>query len=421
MIIEKMLRNRGMMTEETIKVTEHVTKHRRAKKPLVSSFLFIIIAVTAVLGYVAGMYHYQIEAAVGPVFGYKDHSGSIDLSSLQQTYNSLAANYDGKLDMSKLIQGANSGLVAAAGDVYTVYMNPTESTSFNNSLSGNIGGGIGAEIGIKNDKITVLKVLDNNPAKTAGLATNDIVLDINDQSTSGWTVDKAVGLIRGDKGTTVKLTIQRGSEAKDYTITRAIINNPSVTSSVVDGVGTMTITRFDTETGNLARIAAQDFKKQSVKAVILDLRNNGGGYVDAAKDVAGLWLDNQVVVTERVDGKIKDTLTTGSDAILSGISTAVLVNGNSASASEIVAGALQDHGAAKLVGEKTFGKGSVQQLLSLAGGAQLKVTIARWYTPNGKNINKQGISPDVAAGLTQTDFDNGIDPQFDAAKKLLGL
>jgi carboxyl-terminal processing protease len=409
------------MTEETTKVTEHVAKHRRAKRPLVSSFLFIIIAVTAALGYVAGMYHYQIEAAIGPVFGYKAHSGSIDFSSLQQTYNSLAANYDGKLDASKLIQGANNGLVAAAGDVYTIYMNPTESTSFNNSLSGNIGGGIGAEIGLKNNKITVLKVLDNNPAKTAGLAANDIVLDINDQSTSGWTVDKAVGSIRGDKGTTVKLTIQRASEVKDYTITRAIISNPSVTSSVVDGVGTMTITRFDTETGNLARIAAQDFKKQSVKAVILDLRNNGGGYVDAAKDVAGLWLNNQVVVTERVDGKIKDTLKTGNDAILSGMLTAVLVNGNSASASEIVAGALQDHSAAKLVGEKTFGKGSVQQLLSLTGGAQLKVTIARWYTPNGKNINKQGISPDIAAGLTQTDFDNGIDPQFDAAKKLLGL
>ncbi|MEI7539200.1 MAG: S41 family peptidase [Candidatus Saccharibacteria bacterium] len=409
------------MTEGTTKVTEHAVKHRRAKKPLVSSFSFIIIAVTAALGYVAGMYHYQIEAAIGPVFGYKAHSGSIDFSSLQQTYNSLAANYDGKLDVSKLIQGANNGLVAAAGDVYTVYMNPTESISFNNSLSGNIGGGIGAEIGLKNNKITVLKVLDNNPAKTAGLAANDVVLDINDQSTSGWTVDKAVSSIRGDKGTTVKLTIQRGSEVKDYTITRAIINNPSVTSSVADGVGTMTITRFDTETGNLARIAAQDFKKQSVKAVILDLRNNGGGYVDAAKDVAGLWLNNQVVVTERVDGKIKDTLTTGNDAILSGIPTAVLVNGNSASASEIVAGALQDHSAAKLVGEKTFGKGSVQQLLSLTGGAQLKVTIARWYTPNGKNINKQGISPDVAAGLTQTDFDNGVDPQFDAAKKLLGL
>lgn len=410
------------MTEDTTtKVTKHIIKHRRAKKPLVPNFLFIVIAITAALGYIAGMYHYQIEAAIGPVFGYKAHSGSIDFSSLQQTYNSLAANYDGKLDVSKLIQGANSGLVAAAGDVYTMYMNSTEATSYNNGLAGNIGGGIGADIGLKNNKTTIIKVLDDNPAKAAGLVANDIILDINDQSTSGWTVDKAVSSIRGDKGTTVKLTIQRASEVKDYTITRAIINNPSVTSSVVDGVGTMTITRFDTETSSLARIAAQDFKKQSVKAVILDLRNNGGGYVDAAKDVAGLWLNNQVVVTERVDGKIKDTLTTGNDAILSGIPTAVLVNGNSASASEIVAGALQDHGVSKLVGEKTFGKGSVQQLLPLTGGAQLKVTIARWYTPDGKNINKQGISPDIAANLTQTDFDNGVDPQFDAAKKLLGL
>ncbi|HUC96528.1 MAG TPA: S41 family peptidase, partial [Candidatus Saccharimonadales bacterium] len=248
----------------------------------------------------------------------------------------------------------------------------------------------------------------------------DVILKVNGQSTVGWTVDKAVGLVKGDPGTTVTLTIQRGDTIKDYTITRETINDPSVESSVTNGVGTMTITRFDSETGDLASLAAQGFKKQGVKAVIVDLRDNGGGFVNAATDVAGLWLNNKVVVTERKGSSIIDTLRTGDDAILENIPTAVLVNGNTASASEIVAGALQDYHVAKLVGDKTFGKGSVQELISLAGGAQLKVTIAKWYTPNGKNISKEGITPDVSVSLTQTDVNNGTDPQLAAAMKLLG-
>jgi carboxyl-terminal processing protease len=381
----------------------------------------VIIALTAALGYVAGTNHYQIEAAIGPVFGYNAHAGDIDLSSLQQTYNELASNYDGKLDTTKLIQGANRGLVDAAGDTYTIYMSPQESTDYGNNLTGNIGGGIGAVVGIKNNQITIMSVLDNNPAKTAGLIANDTITKINDQSTAGYSVEKAVGLIRGEEGTTVKLTVQRGSEVKDYTITRAIINNPSVVSSVSDGLGTLTISRFDAETGNLAQIAAQDFKKQGVKSIILDLRDNPGGYVDAARDVASLWLDNKVIVTERSGSTIKSTIKSGSNALLAGIPTVVLVNGSSASASEIVAGALQDYKVAKLVGVNTFGKGSVQKLIALDDGAELKVTVARWFTPNGKNITNGGIAPDTTANLTQADVDKGVDPQVDAAKKILGL
>lgn len=409
------------MTQETVKVAEHVVRHRHIKKHLTSATLFVIIALTAALGYLAGTYHYQIQAMIGPIFGYKEHAGSLDLSSLQQTYNDLAAKYDGKIDTKTLIQGANRGMVASVGDDYTMYMSPTETTSYNNGLEGNIGGGIGAVIGLKNNKATIMSVLDNNPAKKAGLQANDTILEINDQSTTGWTVDKAVGLVRGEEGTTVKLKIQRGSDVKDFVVTRAIINNPSVISSVTDGVGTIAISRFDEETGNLAQTAAQNFKKQGVKAVILDLRDNGGGFVDAAVDVASLWLDDQVVVTERTDNVVKDTLRSGNNAILAGIPTVVLVNGSSASASEIVAGALQDHKAAKLVGEKTFGKGSVQQLMTLDDGGQLKVTIARWYTPNGKNITKEGITPNIVVNLTQSDVDKGVDPQVDAAKKALGL
>lgn len=403
------------------KVIAHVTKRRQAKKHLTAASLFIIIALTAALGYVAGTCNYQIMAAIGPVFGYKAHAGTIDTTSLQQTYNQLAAHFDGTLDTTALIQGASRGLVQAAGDSYTQYFSPKEAVDFNNGLSGNIGGGIGAEVGIKNDKIIIVRPLKDNPAIKAGLQANDIIVSVNDQLVTGWTVEKAVDLIRGEAGTTVKIKIERGSEVKVFTITRAIINNPSVDSSIVGNLGTITITRFDSATGDLARIVAQNFKTQGVKSIILDLRGNGGGYVSAAVDVAGLWLDNQVIVTERTGDTVKDTLRSGSNALLADIPTVVLVDGSTASASEIVSGALQDHKAAKLVGQRTFGKGSVQLPISLDGGAEMKVTVARWYTPNGKNINKEGITPDSIVSLTQADVDKGVDPQLNAAKKLLGL
>lgn len=407
------------MAQEKVKVAEkHSVKTNKFR--LSSGIWLIVVATSLAIGYFAGTNHFQIEATVGPLFGYNAHSGNIDLSSLQQTYNSLAGSYDGNLDVNKLIQGANKGLVDAAGDTYTVYMTPNEASSYNNNLSGNIGGGIGAEIGTRNGKITIIRTLENNPAIKAGLSANDVILSINDQSTSGMSVEQAVSLIRGDAGTTVKLVIQRGDEEKTFTITRAVISNPSVTSSVTNGIGTLTISRFDSETGNLASAAAQTFVNKGVKGVILDLRGNGGGYVDAAGDVAGLWLANKVVVTERSGNNIKNTVTTNDNAPLKGIPTVVLVNGATASASEIVAGALQDYKAAKIVGEQTFGKGSVQELVPLNNGAQLKVTVAKWYTPNGKNITKNGITPDVKAGLSQSDIDKGIDPQLEAAKKLLG-
>lgn len=408
------------MAKLKAKIIEHIAKHGHNKKHLSPALLFIIIGFALALGYVIGIYNYQIMAAIGPVFGYKAHSGSLDLSSLQQTYNNLAGNFDGTIDNTLLIQGANRGLVEAVGDPYTVYMSPQESIDFNNSLSGNIGGGIGAVIGIRNERTTIMSTLIDNPAIKAGLMANDTILEVNDESTVGWSVEKTVGLIRGEAGTTVKLSIQRGNEIKEFVITRAIINNPSVIMTVSDGIGIMTISRFDDETGDLARDAAQEFIRQDVKGVILDLRGNNGGRVSTAVDVAGLWLDGKIVVTERSGDTVKDTLKSGSNALLAGIPTVVVVDGGTASASEIVAGALQEHHAATLVGNRTFGKGSVQQPIELDGGAELKVTIAKWYTPDGKNINSEGISPDTTVNLTQQDVDGNIDPQIIEAKKILG-
>lgn len=401
---------------------QHIHKspmHGKRVQSLSKSSLFLIVAATAIIGFAAGTRSNDILAAIGPVFGIKVHTGTLDLSSVQGTYQKLAANYDGTLDSQKLIEGASRGMVAAADDPYTVYMDAKEATDFNNDLSGNIGGGIGAEIGLREEKPTVIRVLKDNPAEKAGLAAGDQIVAVNDQAAAGQSVDKIVANVRGEAGTTVKINVLRAGVPKEFTVTRAIINNPSVDSKVEGDVGILTISRFDSQTGSLTRKAAQQFKDKGVKSVILDLRGNGGGYLGAAQDVAGLWLNDKVVVSERAGGKTTEELKTGTSALLGGIPTVVLVNGSTASASEIVAGALQDHGAAKLLGEKTFGKGSVQQVLDLSAGAVLKVTIAKWYTPKGNNINKQGISPDQTVVLSQQDASTGNDPQLQAALRLL--
>lgn len=383
------------------------------------STFVLIVGLAVIVGYAGGTRNDQIVGLVAPAFGFKVATGTLDLSSVQSTYRALKANFDGTLDNTALINGASRGLVAAADDTYTVYMDRKEAEEFNKDLTGNIGGGIGAEIGSRGSKPTVLRALDGSPAQKAGLQAGDVIVAVNDESASGWSVSDTVNKIRGDIGTTVKVTVLRGTESKDFTITREQITSPSVDSTVVDGIGIMTMRRFDDTTTDLARKAAQDFKNQNVKGVILDLRGNGGGLLTAAQDVSGLWLRDKVVVSERTNGKVTDELRSGSNPVLEGVPTVVLTNGGSASASEIVAGALQDNGAATLIGEKTFGKGSVQKLIDLQDGSVLKVTVARWYTPNGKNINKEGISPDKKVELTADDANAGRDPQMDAAKAYL--
>lgn len=376
---------------------------------------FLTIAVVAVVGFVAGTRSNDLLAAIAPVLGFKIETGTLSLSSVQKTYQDLKANYDGDLDTQKLIDGASRGLVEAAGDQYTVFMDAKEAAEFDKDLTGEIGGGVGAEIGIRSSKPTIIRVLSGNPAEKAGVKAGDIIAAVNDQPTNGWNAEKTASEIRGEVGTTVKLGLVRSNEPKEFTITREKVTNPSVQSSVQSGVGILTLSRFDNETGLQARKAAQAFKQQNVKGVILDLRGNGGGYITAAQDVAGLWLDNKTVVTEKANNKVIDELKSGNDSILAGIPTVVLVNGSSASASEIVAGAFQDYKTATLIGEKTFGKGTVQKVLDLGAGTQLKVTVARWYTPNGKNITKEGIVPNQAVELTAADTDAGRDPQLEAA------
>lgn len=393
---------------EHIRKTRKTVLNRKVPMPIiVLAFIFV-----AGIGYVAGSFNSQINSGFNALIG----RNQLDLSTVQATYQAVSDNFDGTIDEAKLIEGANRGMVESLGDEYTVFMNKKESTEFDDSLTGNIGGGIGVEVGSRNGLPTAIRVLRDNPAEKAGVMVGDVIVAVNDESTENKDVSEIVTKIRGDIGTSVKLTVMRDGQSKDIAIIRAQVNNPSVYGSVVDGVGVMTITRFDDETGNLARQLATDFKTAGVKGVVLDLRGNGGGYVTAAQAVTGIWLDNKVAVTEKRGSLVVDELKSNGRPILSGVPTVVLINSSSASASEIVAGALRDHKVAKLMGETSFGKGSVQKLINLTDDAMLKVTVARWYTPGGLNISEKGISPDIMIVRTVEDFNANRDPQLDAAK-----
>ena len=387
-------------------------RRRASPKKVPTAIMVLAFIFVAGIGYVAGLINgSSLDSKLAELAGGK----SIDLSSVQETYRQLSNNFDGKLDTQKLIDGANKGLVDAAGDTYTVFMNKEESASFDDSLTGNIGGGIGVEVGLRSNVPTVVRVLQNNPAEKAGMAVGDIIIKVNGESVENKDLNAIVSSIRGDAGTTVKITVNRGGEEKEFNLTRETVNNPSAYGEIKNNIGVLTITRFDNDTGSLARAVASDFKAKGVKGVVLDLRGNGGGYVTAAQAVAGIWLDNQLVTTERSNGQVTETLKSTGTPILNGIPTVVLVNESSASASEIVAGALRDHGKATLVGKTTFGKGSVQKLISLSNDAMLKVTVARWYTPNGVNISEKGLKPDKDVSRTADDINANKDPQLDAA------
>lgn len=381
--------------------------------------LVLLLFVAVVAGAFLGANRQSIYAAVAPVFGVKVAADTVNTDLLQKAYQKLQLNYDGRLDKSALALGAAKGLVAAAGDDYTVLFDAEEAEAFNDDMSGSIGGGIGAQVGLTDDVITLVKILPGTPAERSELKAGDRVLAINDESTRGYTVEDAVAKIRGEIGTTLKLSIVRGSKTEEVSVTREEINAPSVMSEVKNGVGVMTVVRFDSTTVQQAHKAAEEFKLTGVKGVVLDLRSNPGGLLDAAQGLAGLWLDRKVVVVEKTGDKVVDELKSGGAPTLGGVKTVVLINANSASASEIVAGALQDHKAATLMGETSFGKGSVQRLMPLADGTVLKVTIARWFTPNGKNISKDGIKPDQEVEMDPSKLGQKDDKQLNRALKIL--
>ncbi len=376
--------------------------------------------ITLVVGFFIGTGWNKIAPNILPYLGINSHSTvSNDWSALDEVYNTLAANFDGELDKNTLIEGAKKGLVAAAGDRYTAYMDAEEAKEYEAELHGDVGSGIGIEMGLRDGYVRVLRTLPDNPAGKAGVQAGDIIYKVDGEEVYAESTETIASKLRGANGTKVKLTVVRDGTEKEFTLTREPINNVSVYVTYDGDTAIVTISRFDTDTGTkLQKIVNDEFKSKNIQKVILDLRGNGGGYVSAAQDVLSLWINGDVILNQSSKGKTTPTYAKRNQAVLANMPTVVLVNGTTASASEIVAGALKDYNKATILGETTYGKGVVQTLINLSGSTLLKVTTASWYTPKGTSINQEGIKPDVEVTLTYDDANNNRDPQLDAAKKL---
>ncbi|MBI2592428.1 S41 family peptidase [Candidatus Saccharibacteria bacterium] len=408
------------MDYQSPNASEAMAEKPKKKWPLVKIFVTLILTILVFSGGVAvgrGDINFKgLSLSRGA-----STTTKLDYGSVDYLYSLLKADFDGSLNDQDLLDGVKGGLVAATDDPYTVYFNPEEAKIFNEELTGTFTG-IGAELGTNSDNnIVIVAPLSGYPAEKAGLKPNDIIMAINGETTVGMRVDKAVQKIRGPADTTVKLTILRDRDKPfDVSITRQQITIASVESSIDGVIGYLKISQFTNDTLKLTKEAIADFKTKNVKAIMLDLRGNPGGYLKGAVDISSLWLDKgQMVVSQRRDGRVVSTEYAVGGNSLKGLPTVVLINGGSASASEITAGALRDNGVAQVVGEKSFGKGSVQQVQNLPDGGELKVTIARWYTPKGSNIDKLGITPDVTIGLSDEDQKAGRDPQKDRAIEIL--
>lgn len=380
----------------------------------------IIGAVLAVVGAVIGINWQTWFGGFAPYLGLESSTRSdVDWSSLNEVYNKLASSYNGEIVKSEMIEGAKKGLTEALGDVYTVYMDAEETSDFYDDLHGNVGSGIGVEMGLRDGYVRVLRTLPDNPAREAGILAGDILYKVNGEEVYALSVDEIAKKVRGETGSEVTVTIVRDGEEKSFTMKREAINNVSAYVEYDGSTAIITLTRFDDNTGTMVQGFAKEFASKGVNKVILDLRGNGGGYVSAAEDLLSLWIDGKSVLIQKSKhfGDKTDKTSSGK-AILKDMKTIVLVNGSSASASEIVAGALQDYEKATIVGEKTYGKGVVQNLYDLSGGTVLKVTTAEWYTPNDRSINGEGITPDVEVERSYEDINAMRDPQMDKAKKL---
>lgn len=390
-------------------------KFRKGKKILSSTFLISVLAI--------GMFLVGFFVGEKSVFCDVCQPSEINFSLFWEAYNKVREGYldPGKIDIDKVIYGAISGMVESLEDPYTVFMSPNDTKMFLDDISGSFEG-VGMEISIKDGQLTVITPLEGTPAQKAGLMPGDKVVQINGESTLDISIDEAARLIRGDRGTMVTLTVFRENwdSLKDFEIVRDVIEIPSMSWKMLDNnVAHIRIHHFSQNADLDFNKIAVEILAQGAEKIILDLRNNPGGYLEVASSIAGAFVQSgKVVVIEDTGEEQKEHLARGSLIFLQR-PVVVLINQGSASASEILAGALRDNNGVKLIGKTSFGKGSVQQMEMLSGGSSIKVTIAEWLTPNGETINEVGLEPDIEVEMTIDDVRAELDPQLDKAIEII--
>lgn len=374
----------------------------------------ILVCVVFVFGIMLGSITKLGSSVRGVLYGSR---GEIDLTTTQEIYGILRNNFDGTLTTTSLQDGANRGLVAATGDRYSGYLTPAETAARMERMNGNGFIGIGVELGFKNGALVIIAAQDGSPAEQAGIKAGDTIVKIDGVAVSSMSEEAAVQSLRGERGSTVTLTIERDKQLLELAITRQPIAVASVRWSITDeNVGIMTITTFDNNTARLAREAATEFSTRNVRGIVLDMRGNPGGAVTAAQGVLSLWVPKgSLVMTEKRSDTVLRTYKTEAEPLVGNVKTIILMNGGSASASEVVAGALRDYNKASIMGTQSFGKGSVQEIRRLTNGGSLVFTVSRWFTPSGKTIDGRGITPDVVVEQAN----NGNDSQLTAALQKL--
>jgi carboxyl-terminal processing protease len=402
------------------------------KKINLKKLAYIVVSLviaTGVLGigiYIGYSHRPEIEKISSIVNKTPQVETTADFSTFWKVWNTLSEKsiYAKKISDQDRVWGAVSGLASSMGDPYTVFFAPKENKSFKEEIKGSFEG-IGAEIGIKDQVLTIIAPLKDTPAWNAGLKAGDKIIKIDKKVTNDMTIDAAIDLIHGPKGTNVVLTILRLGEnnTREITVTRDSIQTPTIDANLRDdGIFVIKLYSFSENSDTLFKDAIRKFVDSGSSKLVLDLRGNPGGYLDSAVNIGSWFIDEgkTILIEDSGDGsKQKVYRSHGPRLFTDKLSFIVLVDGGSASASEILAGALKENGIAKLVGEKTYGKGSVQELVKITDDTSLKVTVANWLTPNGESISLKGIEPDYKVDFTQKDYDAKKDPQMDKAVELL--
>lgn len=387
--------------------------------------LFIIFAV--IISFAVGFNVGQKQNSILFVGGVENQEvgqpKKVDFSLFWDAWLMIEKNYPKDLDYQKMVYGAIAGMVDSLGDPYTSFFNPEETKIFKEDVKG-VFEGVGMEIGLRNGQLTVIAPLEGTPAQKAGLRSGDIVIKIDDSSTRDLSIEESVKLIRGVKGTEVVLTVFREgwTENKEIKIIRGVIEVPSLKWEIKESdIAYIRLYHFSEKANSDFNKAAKEILESPAKKIVLDLRDNPGGYLQVAQDITGWFIEKGQIVTIEDFGGNEDRreYKAEGNARFLNYPIVVLMNKGSASASEILAGALRDNRGVLLIGETSFGKGTVQEFREFSDDSGLKVTVAQWLTPNGSSISEVGLKPNIEIEMTAEDFDAGRDPQLDKAMEII--